>query len=148
MVYEHNHKYNGRRDQEESSSSSNDSSTNLSLQQNDNSIIFNEEFSDLDDEPTPLTSRSQPESLQNMTVGQYVLVNYEGNFIRGRSPRWKKKDEILITAMQKSGAYWEWPTKPDEIYYSRDEIVQLIKMPKQLGRRGIYTVKELRACNC
>ena len=49
--------------------------------------------------------------------------------------------------MQKSGAHCKWPTKPDEMYYSRDEIVQLIKQTKKLGRRSIYSMEELRAYN-
>ena len=38
--------------------------------------------------------------------------------------------------------------KPDEMYYSSDEIMQLIRLPKKLGRRGIYSVEKLRAYTC
>jgi hypothetical protein len=94
-------------------------------------MTFNEEFSDFNDGPTPLTSR-----LQNLTVGQYVLVNYESELYPGKITEMKNDDEILITAMQKSGAHWKWPTKPNETYYSRDEIMQLIKQSKKTRPSG------------
>ena len=89
-----------------------------------------------------------PKSLQNLTVGLYILVNYEGELYPRKITEMKNNDKILITAMQKSGAHWKWPTKPNEIYYSKDKIVQLIKQTKELGLRDIYSVEELRAYNC
>lgn len=79
------------------SSSSNDGSTDLSLQDNDDSETLNEQFSDFDDEPTPSMSRPQPEStsrpsLQNLTVGQYVLVNYEGELYPGQITEMRNSD--------------------------------------------------------
>ena len=45
----------------------------------------------MDDEPTPLTSRLEPENLQNLTLGQYVLVNYEGELYPEKITEMKTK---------------------------------------------------------
>ena len=87
-------------------------------------MTLNENFSDLDDEPTPSRSRSQPEStdsLQDLKVGQYVLVNYEDELYPGQITEMRNSDE----AMKKSGVYWKWPAEADEIFYSKDEILHV-----------------------
>lgn len=86
-------------------------------------MILNEEFSDLDDEPTPSTSSPQPQPescFQKLTVGHYVLVNYEGELDLGHITEMRNNDEILITAMKKS----------------RVQIVHLINLPQQLSQRA------------
>lgn len=82
---------------------------------------------------------------QNLTVGDYVLVRYEGEIYPGRITEMKNEEEVLISAMKKSALNWKWPAKPDEIIYSKDEIVQKINQPTQFGRREIFKVPEFAA---
>lgn len=128
------------------SSSSDDGSCNISFQDSDDSMTL--ELGDDEDEPNLSMSSQQGEfSVQDLTVGQYVLVNYEGELYPGKIIEIKSSDEILVSAMEKSGVNWKWPAQCDEIYYAKDEIVQIINSPKQLGRRGIYRVHELDVYN-
>ena len=98
----------------------------------------------MDDKFTRLTSltRNTP-NVQNLTVEQYVLVEYECALYSGQITEIKNDDEILINAMEKSGPHWKWPEKLDKIYYSREEIVSFIKPPKQINRRGMFKIDEL-----
>ena len=76
-------------------------------------------------------------------VGDYVLVRYEDDLYPGRIIEIKNDEEVLISAMKKSAQNWRWPAKPDEIFYSKDEIVRKINPPTQVGRREIFKVEEL-----
>lgn len=124
----------------DSSSSSDDASAKFLLQDTEES----ETFSNLDEQPPPSTPPLQSSSfLQNLMAGNYVLVRYDGELYPGQIIEVKNDDEVLVSAMKKSPRNWKWPAKPDKIFYSKDEIVQKINQPTQIGRREIFKVLEL-----
>ncbi|KAK4887542.1 hypothetical protein RN001_003813 [Aquatica leii] len=82
--------------------------------------------------------------LQHLKVDDFVLVRYECELYPGRIVHLEDDGEVLISAMKKSASNWKWPSTPDEIHYSKDEVVQKIDEPEQIGRREIFKVKELQ----
>ena len=113
-----------KKQRRDSSSSSDDASAEFSLQDSEES----ETFSDLEEQPTPSTPPPQSSSfLQNLMVGDNVLVRNEDHLYLGQIIEIKNDEEVLISAIKKSAQNWRWPAKPNEI-------VQKINPPAQVGR--------------
>lgn len=109
-------------------------------------MTVNEEFSDFDDKPALSMLPQSTGSLQNLTVGQYILANYKGELYPGKDHR----DETVTK--YSSLPLWshmslEMTRKPDEIKYSKGEIMCVINQPKQIKCLGIYSVNELWVYN-
>lgn len=85
----------------------------------------------------------QESGLKDMqrAVGEYVLVLYDGNPYPGVITE-IENEMVKINAMVKSLKFWKWPEKTDEIWYSWDNILGAINAPKQMTKRGLYSVPE------
>ena len=46
---------------------------------------------------------------------------------------------IHVSVMKKAGAFWQWPTPPDEIFYEKENIVKRIEAPIPCGSRGQFS---------
>ena len=77
-------------------------------------------------------------------VERFVVFSYEGQLYPGQIVSFNN-DEVQIKSMQKSLKMWKWPLKPDELTYSWSDVMGSIKPPKQVTKRGIFSVPEL-AC--
>ncbi|XP_030748969.1 uncharacterized protein LOC115877041 [Sitophilus oryzae] len=75
-------------------------------------------------------------------IGSFVVFSYEGLLYPGKILRFNE-DEVVISSMEKSLKMWKWPSKPDEIPYSWDDVLGSINPPKQVSKRGIFAVPEL-----
>lgn len=75
-------------------------------------------------------------------VGKYVIFTYEGELFPGQILSYDNEGAV-IKAMQKSLKSWKWPEKPDILNYSWEDIVGGIAEPKQVSKRGYFTVPEL-----
>ena len=89
-----------------------------------------------DDTVNPLegseTSVTTPEDL---SVGKWVVVNYDGDKFPGEII--SCADEFEVSVMQKSGnKFWKWPNCIDKICYERKDILRSIDPPKVAGHRG------------
>lgn len=113
-----------------SDSSSEEEDDRFSLQDSENSKTFSE-FENQTNLPIPDVQAS--DFLKYLQVGDFVLVRYEGELYPGKIID-LEKEEVLISAMKKSASNWKWPSTPDQILYSMDEIVQKVDEPIQSGR--------------
>jgi len=37
--------------------------------------------------------------------------------------------------MMKSGKYYRWPDKPDQLYYKKEDVVRIIQPPEPVGSK-------------
>lgn len=103
-----------------------------------------ETFSELENQTNlPIPDVQASEFLKYLKVGDFVLVRYAGELYPGKIIDFKEEEEVLISAMKKSASNWKWPSTPDQILYSMDEILQKIDEPIQSGRREFFKVKDL-----
>ncbi|CAH1966563.1 unnamed protein product [Acanthoscelides obtectus] len=75
------------------------------------------------------------------SVGEYALVLYDGKPYPGVITE-IEGEMVKINAMVKSLKFWKWPKKGGEIWYSWDKILGAINAPKQMTKRGLYSVLE------
>jgi hypothetical protein len=74
--------------------------------------------------------------------GQFVVFLYEGNVCPGKIISFNEKN-INISAMVKSLKSWKWPEKPDILKYEWNGLLGGINPPKQVPKRGFYSIPEL-----
>ena len=77
-----------------------------------------------------------------MSIGDYVIFEYEGKLFPGVVTGKVAKKGCSIKSMRRSGLNWKWPKVEDEMLYNED-IKKKIKPPKQL-KREIIEVEELK----
>ena len=118
-------------------------------------IRNNTEEEMLEENVTENTSDSECESMDEMvdeseeiealSIGQWVLVNYDGKQYPGEITKIKNSQtDIEINVMHQSGSkFWKWPTSQDKIYYQRKSITRIIEAPKVAGSRGQFTFEHL-----
>lgn len=75
----------------------------------------------------------------NFSVGNYVVVNFEGNLFPGKVIE-KKVGGYTVSVMERSKKSWKWPSKPDAIFYDAEEVLYSINPPKQISNRGFFQV--------
>ena len=44
-------------------------------------------------------------------------------------------DEYEVSVMMKSGKYYRWPDKPDQLYYKKEDVVRIIQPPEPVGSK-------------
>lgn len=76
-------------------------------------------------------------------IGNYVIVNFEGEYFPGEIIDIKTK-EMKVKTMTMAGQFWKWPAKDDVIWYSEHEVIQLIKNPKKMNNRGQFSIPEIQ----
>ena len=62
----------------------------------------------------------------DLCVGQWVIVNYDGEGFPGEITCCDGNDQFEVSVMHKSGNHWKWPKTIDKILYARDDIVQIL----------------------
>jgi len=72
----------------------------------------------------------------------FVIVTYKGDYYPDKVTS-VKKNGFEVSCMVKSGQYWKWPSKLDLLHYPQSDIIQLISEPKQISRRGLFSVPEM-----
>ncbi len=105
-----------------------------------------DEANDNDDNDI-LASASESDSedtipVSNVYVGQWVLVNYDGEEYPGEVTAISDQD-IQVNVMHKSGGAWKWPKEADKIYYAANDVAKYINPPKAAGSRGQFVFEEL-----
>jgi len=87
----------------------------------------------------------ESEEIDPLSIGQWVLVNYDGKKYSGEITKIKNSQtDIEINVMHQSGSkYWKRPTSQDKIYYERNSITCIIEAPKVAGSCGQFTFEQL-----
>ncbi|KAJ8944259.1 hypothetical protein NQ318_013671 [Aromia moschata] len=101
-----------------------------------------EEFSSDEVDQYQEQIRGSSFSEKDKSVGNFVLVKYEGKMYPGKIIS-TTNEGAIINAMTPFGKQWKWPLNRDEIFYRNEEIVMKIEAPRKQGRREIFDVPEL-----
>lgn len=72
-------------------------------------------------------------------VGEFVVVKYEGSYFPGTIIE-TTKEEAKVSTMQKSLKSWKWPEIPEVTAYTWTDIVEHIKPPKCISKKGFYSI--------
>lgn len=75
-------------------------------------------------------------------LGEYVIFSYEKQLYPGQITE-VQDDGAVINAMEKSLKTWKWPQKKDELFYPWHDVVGGIDPPKQISKRGLFSVPQL-----
>jgi len=70
-------------------------------------------------------------------VGDWVLVQYEKTNYPGEVKR-VEHEECQVSVMVPAGKNWKWPVRPDEIFYTHDNIVRRLEPPFIVNHRGHF----------
>lgn len=93
-----------------------------------------------------LENKEQKKDLnkEEIQVGDYVIVDFEGMYFPGVIKKIKNKNQAFISTMTSSGTNkWKWPQQIDEIWYDFKEIVEKIEVPIEVNHRGVFKVPEM-----
>ena len=78
------------------------------------------------------------EQTQAFKQNDWVLVKYDGKIYPGTVTAVDGSENFEASVMELAGKFWKWPTKPDKIYYTKDNVLCLVAPPEPAGRRGQY----------
>ena len=70
-------------------------------------------------------------------IGDWIVVDYHGELFPGEITEFDGA-EIRVNVMQKSGKFWKWPSKRDNIFYYCKDVVKKIEPPTVAGNRGQF----------
>ena len=91
---------------------------------------------------TSTSKHDIPVEALNLSIGQWVLVSYEGNEFPGEVTSMDDSD-IEVNVMHRSANAWKWPRPEDKIFYSRDKVVRVINPPTVAGNRGQFMFNDI-----
>jgi hypothetical protein len=72
-------------------------------------------------------------------IGSFVIVRYDDLLYPAEVVQ-TGKERAKCRAMEKSGAHWKWPQKPDVIWYGIKDILEVISAPTLINTRGVFFV--------
>ncbi|KAG5891632.1 hypothetical protein JTB14_001802 [Gonioctena quinquepunctata] len=78
------------------------------------------------------STEDSAENKEKIEVDTYVIVKYEEMFFSSKILQIGNVNGIMeydASSMEKHGINWKWPSRPDIIWYTEDEIQQRIKEP-------------------
>ena len=78
----------------------------------------------------------------NLSVGEWVLVNYDSINYPGEISK-VTGEEFEGTVMHKSGKFGKWPPREDKIFYNQKNITKTIHPPQVAGSRGQFIFEGL-----
>ena len=91
---------------------------------------------------TSTSKHDIPVEALNLSIGQWVLVSYEGNEFPGEVTSMDDSD-IEVNVMHRSANAWKWSRSEDKIFYSRDKVVCVINPPTVAGNRGQFMFNDI-----
>lgn len=112
----------------------------VTYQESDESV-WNETFSS-DEQYNDKTAASQDSQDIDISVGRWVVVQYEENYFPGKITS-VHSSQLKVNVMVKNGKQWKWPEIKDEIFYQRNEIVMNIDPPIKRGKRNLFDVPQM-----
>ncbi|CAG5021004.1 unnamed protein product [Parnassius apollo] len=119
-------------------SESSDTESEIIYAESDESILSG--GSESDDAPLSTLVLSQ----HKLSKGSYVIVLYEGQHFPGAIEN-RNKNEFEVSRMTFStGNTYKWPEKTDKMWYQSKDIVEYIRPPKLINKRGFYSVEEMQ----
>lgn len=74
-------------------------------------------------------------------VGRFVVFSYEGQIYPGEIVVFNE-ETVTINAMQRFLKMWKLPSKRDELTYQWSDVLGCIQPPKQISKRGAFSIAE------
>ena len=74
----------------------------------------------------------------HLEVGHWVVVDYNRDYFNGEITS-ITGDDYKVNVMHRSGNYWKWSNKADEIFYKYQKTVEVISPAVAVGSRGQYS---------
>ncbi len=85
-----------------------------------------------------LPSSTNPNEDVAIEVGQWAVVDYDGEQYPGEVTAVSHTDEVEVSVLHKSGSGWKWPQPKDSLYYCKNNIIRIITPPIAAGHRGQF----------
>ena len=96
-----------------------------------------------DTTPEQEDSIFDPSPPEQLNVGEWVVVCYEGDKFPGEiTSTSSDNQDVEVRVMHKSGSGWKWPTREDNIFYKVEDIECKIKPPTSAGSRGQFVFED------
>ncbi|XP_073957399.1 uncharacterized protein [Choristoneura fumiferana] len=102
--------------------------------------------SDLENLPISKIASSKatkPNKNRKFSLGNFVIIKYEGEYFPGKIESLRKNEYEISTMTLTTGNSFKWPNPPDKIFYKLKEIMEVIKEPICLNKRGFYRIPEM-----
>lgn len=80
-----------------------------------------------------------PKVVLTATIGDYVVVQYEGNTYPGLVED-VRNSEYLVNTLHRCGGAWRWPTVKDAIWYQ--SLIRKLKAPTPANSRGMFAFED------
>lgn len=119
-----------------SSSSSEEIDTDVEYQ--DSEYNLEDDLSDSEEDTIPLNTLAKKNK-----KSKYVIIMYEGEYFPGIIKKAEGKQYEVSTMVLSKGNTFRWPETPDQIWYDEKSIVEFIKEPQQINKRGFFKVEEM-----
>ena len=76
----------------------------------------------------------------DIAIGDWIVVKYQGEMFPGEVTEigGAHGNEIRTDVMERSGKFWKWPSKRDNIFYFCKDVVKKIEPPIVAGNRGQF----------
>ena len=112
----------------------NDESSN-----DEESTTEEDDISGNEDISSVVSGINDPEKLE-LRIGDWIVVKYQGELFPGEITEFGGIDgsEIRADVMEKSGKFWKWPSKRDNIFYFCKDVIKKIEPPTVAGNRGQF----------
>ena len=95
-----------------------------------------------EDDPQPVLKKSGKNA--SVKGGDYVIVNYEGEFFPGVVVKCRSEEAQVSVMAMASISGWKWPKPKDILWYPNEDIRETIQEPRLLNSEGLYGVPEIR----
>ena len=76
-------------------------------------------------------------------VGNWFLVDYDGEYFPGEVLEEGEEDDFLISVMHSAGKYWKWPSPKDTTFYLKEKIIRKLGEPVVVNHREHYKFHDL-----
>lgn len=90
-----------------------------------------------------VSETTKPNKNRKFSIGNFVIIKYEGEYFPGKIESLRKNEYEISTMTLTAGNSFKWPNPPDKIFYKLKEIMEVIKEPICLNKRGFYRIPEM-----
>lgn len=122
------------------------SESDMEISYAESDISYDETGSDLENSPLSKTPSSKATILKKdkkLSIGSFVIIKYEGEYFPGKIESLRKNEFEISTMTLTTGNTFKWPNTPDKMFYGLMEIMEEIKEPICLNKRGFYRIPEM-----
>ncbi|CAB3252107.1 unnamed protein product [Arctia plantaginis] len=89
------------------------------------------------------SNATKPNKNRKFSIGNFVIIKYEGEYLPGKIESLRKNEYEISTMTLTTGNSFKWPNPPDKIFYKPKEIMEVIREPICLNKRGFYRIPEM-----